>query len=310
MGRLSASLLTAAAVLLLVLWPLAFPEAIQFHQVLGLTCLFKYPERFNFAFPGTPDHPVITAVDLGQQADLVLVSQMAEVPIDVLFTLNPGYNRWATSPKGPWRVVLPLESAELLQENLQRRDGPALMKWDQVVVENGDTLSAIASRHNVPVSVLRSSNDIRGDLIRPGQKLRLPRDEQLLVDPLYAQAAAELQKLQAGLISADRVNHRVRPGESLSVIARRYSVSVKDLQRWNNISDPRRLRAGQNLTVFYTPAAQGAPASGTVQHVVQRGDSLWSIARKYKVKVNDLQSWNALGSSSKIKPGQSIRIEL
>jgi len=293
-------------------WNLKLPSETRGYvpKLLGLTCLFKYPERFNFAFPGTPDHPVITAVDLGQQADLVLVSQMAEVPIDVLFTLNPGYNRWATSPKGPWRVVLPLESAELLQENLQRRDGAALMKWDQVVVESGDTLSGIASRHNVPVSVLRSSNDIRGDLIRPGQKLRLPRDEQLLVDPLYAQAAAELQKLQSGLISADRVTHRVRPGESLSVIARRYSVSVKDLQRWNNISDPRKLRAGQNLTVFYTPAAQGSPASGTVQHVVQRGDSLWSIARKYKVKVNDLQSWNSLGNSSKIKPGQSLRIEL
>jgi membrane-bound lytic murein transglycosylase D len=184
------------------------------------------------------------------------------------------------------------------------------MRWDQVVVQSGDTLSAISARHNVPLTVLRSSNDIRGDMIHPGQKLRLPRDEQMLVDPLYAQAAAELQKLQSGLISADRVTHRVRSGESLSVIARRYSVSVKDLQRWNNISDPRKLRAGTNLTVFYTPAAQGAPTSGTVKHVVQRGDSLWSIARKYNVRVNDLQSWNELGGSSKIKPGQSIRIEL
>ena len=293
-------------------WNLKLPRETKGYvpKLLGLTCLFKYPERFEFKFPGTPDHPVIAAVDLGQQADLVLVSQMAEVPIDVLFTLNPGYNRWATSPKGPYRVVLPLESATRLEGTLQRFEGAALMRWDQVAVEPGDTLSGIASRHNVPVSVLRSSNDLRGDMIHPGQKLRLPRDEQLLVDPLYAQAAAELQKLQSGLISADRVTHRVRSGESLSVIARRYSVSVQDLQRWNNISDPRKLRAGQSLTVFYTPAAQGSPRSGTVQHVVQRGDSLWSIARKYKVKVDDLQSWNSLGSSSTIKPGQSIRIEL
>jgi len=293
-------------------WSLKLPSETRGYvpKLLGLTCLFKYPERFDFKFPGTPDHPVITAVDLGQQADLVLVSQMARVPIDVLFTLNPGYNRWATSPKGPWRVVLPLESAALLEENLQRRDGAPLMKWDQVAVEPGDTLSGIASRHNVPVSVLRSSNDISGDLIHPGQKLRLPRDDQLLVDPLYAEAAMELQKLQSGLISADRVTHRVRSGESLSVIARRYNVSVKDLQRWNNISDPRKLRAGRNLTVFYTPAAQSTATSGTVKHVVQRGDSLWSIARKYNVRVNDLQNWNSLGNSSAIKPGQSIRIEL
>jgi len=293
-------------------WNLKLPRETRGYvpKLLGLTCLFKYPERFDFALPDTPDQPVIAAVDIGQQADLVLVAQMAEVPIDVLFTLNPGYSRWATAPKGPHRVVLPLASATTLQDHLHRLDDSALMRWDQVVVEPGDTLSAISARHDVPLSVLRSSNNIRGDLIHPGQKLRLPRDDQMQVDPLYAQASMELQKLQSGLISADRVTHRVRSGESLSVIARRYKVSVKDLQRWNNISDPSKLRAGRNLTVFYTPAAQGPAPSGTVQHVVQRGDSLWSIARKYKVRVNDLQSWNELGNSSTIRPGQSIRIEL
>jgi len=293
-------------------WSLKLPAETRGYvpKLLGLTCLFKYPERFDFALPDTPDQPVITAVDLGRQVDLVLVSQVADVPIDVLFSLNPGFNRWATAPDGPYRVVLPLDSALTFQQDLAKLDESALMRWDQVVVEPGDSLSAISARHNVPVSVLRSSNNLRGDMIHPGQKLRLPRDEQMQVDPLYAQAAAELQKLQSGLISADRVTHRVRSGESLSVIARRYNVSVKDLQRWNNISDPRKLRAGRNLTVFYTPAAQQAPSGGTVQYVVQRGDSLWKIARKYNVKVNDLQSWNSLGASSKIKPGQSIRIKL
>ena len=139
--------------------------------------------------------------------------------------------------------------------------------------------------------------------------VRLPRDEQLLVDPLYAQAALELQELQSGLIAADRVTHRVRRGESLSVIARRYRVSVKDLQRWNNIGDPRRLRAGTTITVFHSPAAPQPAKSGSVKYVVQSGDSLWSIARKYKVRVNDLRSWNDLNGSM-IRPGQSIRIEL
>jgi len=293
-------------------WSLKLPAETRGYvpKLLGLTCLFKYPERFDFAFPGTPDQPVVAAVDIGRQADLVLVSQMADVPIDVLFSLNPGFNRWATAPDGPYRVVLPLDSAAAFEQNLAQLDDSALMRWDQVVVEPGDSLSAISARHNVPVSVLRTSNSIRGDLIHPGQKLRLPRDDQMQADPLYAQAANELQKLQSGLIAADRVTHRVRSGESLSVIARRYNVSVKDLQRWNNISDPRKLRAGRNLTVFYTPAAQQTPAGSTVKYVVQRGDSLWSIARKYNVRVNDLQNWNELGRSSKIKPGQSIRIKL
>jgi len=293
-------------------WSLKLPRETRGYvpKLLGLTCLFKYPEQFGFQIPNTPDKQVIAAVDIGQQADLVLVAQMADVPIDVLFTLNPGYNRWATSPDGPYRVVLPVAGAERLEANLEQIDNSALMRWDQVVVRNGDTLSEISRRHHVPISVLRTSNNLKGDLIRAGQKLRLPRDDQLMVDPYYAQAAAELATLQSGLIAADQVTHVVRSGESLSVIARRYRVSVKDLQRWNNISDPRTLRAGATITVFHQPAQPRPASSGSVKYVVQRGDSLWSIARKYKVRVADLKSWNGLDSDTLIQPGQSIRIEL
>jgi membrane-bound lytic murein transglycosylase D len=294
-------------------WNLKLPRETRGYvpKLLGLTCLFKDPERYGFHIPDTPNEQVIAAVDIGQQADLVLVAQMADVPIDVLFTLNPGYNRWATSPDGPYRVVLPVESAKLLEAKLERVSASTLMRWDQVVVQNGDTLSKISAQHHVPVTVLRSSNHLNGDIIRVGQKLRLPRDDQLMVDPYYAQAATELANLQSGLIAADQITHRVRSGESLSVIARRFHVSVKELQRWNNISDPRTLRAGTTITVFHQPAAEQRPAtSGSVKYVVQQGDSLWSIARKYKVRVSDLKSWNSLDSGSMIQPGQSIRIEL
>lgn len=291
-------------------WNIKLPRETRGYvpKLLGLACIFQYPEAFDFKVAATPDKPVIAAVDLGVQADLVLVSQMAEVPIDQIFTLNPGYNRWATSPDGPHHVVLPLQNASKLEGVLEKIDRSSLMKWDQVTVERGDSLSLLASRHHVPVDVLRTANNIDGDLIRVGQKLRLPRDDQLLVDPLYAQAATELARLQSGLLAADRVTHRVRSGESLSVIARRYRVSVDDLQRWNNISDPRTLRAGRTIVVFRSPAPLTPTSGGTFKYTVQRGDSLWSIARKHKVKLQDLLSWNDLTTNTVLQPGQNITI--
>jgi len=173
-------------------------------------------------------------------------------------------------------------------------------------------VSDLSRRHHVPIDVLKSSNNLKGNTIHPGQKLLLPRDEQLLVDPQYAAAAAQLQELQSGLISADRITHTVRPGEYLSVIAKRYRVSVAELQRWNNISDPRTLRAGYELIVFHTPVQSRSKggSSSEIRYVVVQGDSLWSIARKYKVKVNDLLSWNSLGKGAVLQPGQKLRIEL
>lgn len=292
-------------------WNISLPKETRGYvpKLLGLTCLMRDPGHYDFQVPATPNRPVVAAVDPGVQTDLVLVSQIAEVDIDVMFSLNPGYNRWATSPAGPHRVILPLDKAARLEQRLQESDPASLMKWDQVTVKAGDSLSRLASVHHVPVSVIRSANKLDSDMIRVGQKLRLPRDEQMLVDPLYATAAAELQRLQSGLIASDRIEYRVRRGDSLSVIAQRFNVSVRDLQGWNNITNPRSLRVGQRLVVFQSPAPQAAPQrSGTVQHTVQSGDSLWSIARKYKVDLNDLVRWNGLNRNAVIRPGQSLKI--
>ncbi len=292
-------------------WDIKLPRETRGYvpKLLGLTCLFLNAEEYGFDMPATPDRQVITAVDFGAQTDLVLVSQNAGVPIDQLFTLNPGYNRWATSPDGPYRVVLPLEAADRVTQGMAEVSAERLMKWDQVTVQSGDTLSGLAARHDVPVSVLRTANKLNGDLIRVGQKLRLPRDQQMMVDPLYAAAAAELAQLQSGLLAADQKTHRVRSGESLSVIARRYRVSVRELQNWNNISNPNRLRVGQTLTVYLSPSPQPARAASR-NYTVQSGDSLWSIARKHRVKLNDLMRWNGLNRSSVLRPGQSLKINL
>jgi membrane-bound lytic murein transglycosylase D len=292
-------------------WNIRLPRETRGYvpKLLGLSCLFRDPESFDRELPFAANQPVVAAVEMAGQSDLVLISQVSGVGIDVLFSLNPGFSRWATSPSGPWRVVLPLDGAARLEEYLAANDPQTLMKWDQVIVENGDTLSGLAARHHVPVSVLRSTNNLEGDLIRVGQKLRLPRDEQLLVDPLYVAAASELQQLQRGLIASERVSYKVQPGDSLSVIAQRFKVSVRDLQNWNGISDPRKLRAGQTLTVFHSPAP-AARGSGTIRHTVQRGDSLWSISRRYKVRINDLVRWNDLDRDAIIRPGQSLKIIL
>jgi membrane-bound lytic murein transglycosylase D len=291
-------------------WNISLPRETRGYvpKLLGLTCLFRDPEKYDFEFPATMDAPVIAAVDPGMQTDLVLISQISEVDIDIVFSLNPGFNRWATSPDGPYRVILPIEGAQKFEQSLARIDTATLMKWDQVTVRSGDSLSKLAQVHKVPVSVIRSANRLDNDMIRIGQKLRLPRDEQLLIDPRYAVAANELQRLQTGLIASDRLNHKVRSGESLSVIAQRYRVTVRELQAWNKISDPRSLRAGQSIVVFHSPAPAATQSKGNVQHTVQSGDSLWSIARKYKVKLNDLIRWNGLQQSTTIRPGQSLKI--
>lgn len=102
------------------------------------------------------------------------------------------------------------------------------------------------------------------------------------------------------------VYHRVRPGESLSVIARRYRTSVSKIMRANNIRRSHFIRAGKKLkiptrgvVVTRTPAKTPVKVAGPVpsRHVVKSGDSLWIIAKRYGTTTRKIQQLNGLQGS-------------
>ena len=139
-------------------------------------------------------------------------------------------------------------------------------------------------------------------MIFPGQILRTGAAYTQI--PHYAESLAELQSLQQGLLPTARTQHRIRPGESLSSIAQQYRVSVRNLQSWNQISDPHRIRAGQKLVVL----APAKPPSSSRRYRVQPGDSLWLIARRNKITVEALRNWNQLPVNTILQPGQILRL--
>ena len=144
-------------------------------------------------------------------------------------------------------------------------------------------------------------------------------------DSVYFSPAA-MKKIEQG-VSADatRIVHRVKSGETLSHIALRYGVSVRNIQRWNGIGT--RIRVGQRLAIYLNgsgPAASSAsrnssssgskPATtvsdGYVIYTVRSGDNLWDISRKFSgVTMNDLMELNGLTKNSKIHPGKKLRIK-
>ena len=143
----------------------------------------------------------------------------------------------------------------------------------EYTVRRGDTLSKIALRFDVGLGFLRQINKLKSDLIRPGQKLRL--------------RASRLEEAV----------HVVKEGETLTEIARRYRVSVSQLQRLNALVGDRIL-IGQKLRL--------KDAASTV-HIVERGDALWEIARAYGISVYRLKILNGL-RSNRIYPGQELKL--
>jgi murein DD-endopeptidase MepM/ murein hydrolase activator NlpD len=112
-----------------------------------------------------------------------------------------------------------------------------------IEVERGDTLYGLSRRHRVSVKDLMAVNGLTGTNLRPGQKLALPASRVNRSAPKQVTVAA------ANAPSHWSDSHTVQPGDSLYVLARRYNVKTRDLQRYNGISNPRLLKPGMVLRV-------------------------------------------------------------
>ncbi|SCK20468.1 LysM peptidoglycan-binding domain-containing protein [Vogesella sp. LIG4] len=134
------------------------------------------------------------------------------------------------------------------------------------------------------------------------------------------------------VVTASAGLHTVAAGDTLFNISRRYGMSVDDLKQLNSLNDSN-IRLGQTLKILSTQPAQPAaaatalasnssplrqvsytvrqPATGAVpaDYVVQRGDTVFSIARKFSVSHTDILRWNDPEQISRLQPGQKIRVQ-
>lgn len=166
---------------------------------------------------------------------------------------------------------------------------------------------------NIPIDKYDYFQDYRGEILAACE----------------ASGQEELKKLSrnapGSTYGRTLVYHRIRSGEVLGSIARRYSVRVSDLRTWNNIRG-NMIRAGKRLKVYQAPTHQrlghlavnenpdesgsavvsSDKTNGSIYRV-RRGDTLWSISKSNGVSVGNLKNLNNL-RSNKIKVGQELRL--
>lgn len=161
---------------------------------------------------------------------------------------------------------------------------PSLGTTTLYIVRVGDTLYSIANKFNTTVNDLISLNNLTTDKLKVGQQLRIPINNTNSNDSYYI--------------------YVVKPGDTLYSIARSNNVTVDMLRVFNNLNS-NLLAIGQQIKI---PSID-IPSSDDdyLIYVVRAGDSLYSIAKKYGMSVNDLIEINNL-SSNILSIGQNLKI--
>ncbi|KAB7622553.1 LysM peptidoglycan-binding domain-containing protein [Alkalilimnicola sp. S0819] len=276
-------------------------------RLLALREIVRNPAAHDLSLHSLPDEPYIEVVEIDGQIDLALAAEMAQLSLEEIYRLNPGFNRWATDPEGPHYLVLPAEHADRFRQAWAEQPAEGRVQWTRHRVNPGETLSHIARQYRTTSTVLRQANQLNGHIIRAGAYLLVPTARQG-ADSYVLSASQRRVRLQQADRAGQRMEVLVRRGDSFWKIARQHGVSVDRLAAWNGLSPRDTLRPGQRLVLWKKGGSSaGGPASRTqrIHYTVRSGDSLYLIARKFSVSVKQLRSWNALNGKY-LQPGQRL----
>ena len=299
-------------------WNLRLPKETSMYvpKLLALVEIVADPDKYGVTLPEVYNVPQFVVTDIDTQLDLALAAELAGVDVDTIYAYNPGYNRWSTDPAGPHQLVMPVDVADTFVAALDQVPAGERVRWKRHKVKSGEAISQIADKYNTTVSALRSANNLRNNMIRAGHYLLIP----VATKPLsaYSQSAdARLAKTQNRKRAANKLEHIVRSGESFWSISQKYGVTHRSLAKWNGMAPGDPLSIGKKLVVWTNGKAVGSSVPATspinsanttrkLRYTVRNGDSLYLIARRFRVGIDQIARWNGIDKNKILRPGQKL----
>jgi len=299
-------------------WSLELPSqtTVYVPKLLALRDIIATPGHYSIKLPEVSAEAQIALVETPGQIDLGLAAKLAGIPVEDVYRLNPSFNRWATDPAGPHRLVIPAEIADTFADHIANLPADQHIAWERHKVTRGETLVQIANRHDTSVALLRKANKLSSNSVKAGNNLLIP----VAAEELSTYSLSKLQRQEQQLRSKNRTGSKtyvVRNGDTLWGISKRYNLSVAQLTKLNGMSSRDKLQPGTKLLVGNSTAQKTVVASAptalhqqTVHYTVRKGDSLIQISRRYRAAVNDLLKWNGLKTDDYIRPGQKLKLQV
>jgi membrane-bound lytic murein transglycosylase D len=272
--------------------------------VLAAILISKQPAKYGFyAIP----EPAVAydTIDVSGAADLRIVARCAGTDPATLVSLNPALRHMQTAPDGVTTVRVPAGAGTVTLAALEAIPVRERVLYVRHRVRSGDTLSTIARKHGVTVGAIQRANGLGGrTLIRVDQVLKIPTSTSSSSEALAQSAPSE---------AGEVLVHRVRRGDTLHALARRYGTTPTAIAAASGISAQGILRVGTRLTIVpgARTVAEAQSAAGTSTraaaqtkvHTVRRGETLWGIASLHRTTVAALCALNGISSRATLLPG-------
>jgi membrane-bound lytic murein transglycosylase D len=279
-------------------------------KLIAAALIAKEPRRYGFN-PGEAEPATYDSIVVPDMTGLDVLAGLADTTVTAIRELNPQYLRLTTPPGRRSVVRLPPGRGPATIAAYADLPPRRRVTFIEHFVARGETMSGIAKRYRVSQAMLAAAN--------PRVNSRRLRINQRIVVPTGGGRSTSVARRMADPVVAAGTStgafHRVRRGETLSEIADEYGVTQRELRLWNTLDSRGRIRAGQRLRVAspdaprkVLPQAQPVEQTGERTHVVRRGETLKSLAKRYGVSIQALREANGLSEREPLKAGIALKI--
>lgn len=276
-------------------------------QFIAAVIIGQNPEKFGLYDPAQSEaanFPSVEAVDVPSLVRLSDVSRLSGMSERDLKESNPHLIKGVTPPGSKtYELWIHKEKSALVASLQNELAQLSMKKSDRMLadiessapgekphshrIRRGETLSKIAQVYGISIDYLKEINNLEGHSIHPGQTLRL--------------SARSYQASPKG-----GHTYKVRSGDTLEKIAKRYDISIDNLKDINGLNNSR-IYAKQKLIIPKSKITARGPARTVISYRVKMGDTLDKIAHKYELSVQDLKVLNRMQKSG-LKVGQILNV--
>ncbi len=229
-------------------------------RILAAAIISKNYRQYGFSntiFEAPASFETVTVPDA---TDLGVVAECAEASYDEIKNLNSSLVMGVTPPGEKFCLRIPRGTADRFEENYKQVPASERVRFVYHTVKKRETLATIAKRYGVSRQNLASANGLSvGSRVKTGSRLKIPKKGlpgNLLASksPIFTKAEKtgdEPVSLSSGIVTevSSDIHHRVKRGESLSLIAKKYKVSVASLRELNGLGKRSTIKSGQLLKI-------------------------------------------------------------
>ena len=226
-------------------WSLDLPPETQQYipKLIALETVIGAPSAYGIKLAQIPNETVIKAVHTKGQIELAKAAELANIDLAELKQLNTGFRHWATDPDGPHQLLVPVEAAQRLAYAISNLPDNERVSWQHHTIKSGESLWTIARKYEISVSLLKRTNHLKTNTLREGKSLLIPAAS-------FAESIVSSEQNPAGIPVLKNNKYRIKNGDSLWLIARRFDIHVQQILEWNNISREQALKPGKELKIL------------------------------------------------------------